>query len=53
MGLVLYFGLLITRVSWVGSVLWTDLAQPLTTAAEELDHLYHLSVDDLHDLYDV
>ena len=31
----------LASVFWVGFVLCTDLAQALTTAAEELEHLDH------------
>ena len=32
----------LTHVSWVGSVLWTDPAQPLTMTGEELDDLLYI-----------
>ena len=45
------YNLRLAQMSWVGSVACTDPAQPLPTAGEELDHLYH-DLSDLSDLSD-
>ena len=42
----------VAQVSWVGSVLYADPAEPITTAGEELDDLLWTDQID-HDLAEV